>query len=214
MRRLFTLLLASTLAAPAGAAAQVCLGYPAGRGETDIGAVVRLRSGLSQFGGTVATQTPSDIVGEAGLTFDHYSSGRSWAFTVGGRAGLELRRLALAPTLALCPFAGAGLSHASGLSTIEVPLGLGFGTVLPLEAATPADSTSILRLLLHAAPTLFLAHTSVPGHTESRATGGLEFGGRIVYEGLYAGAALLVRGGNNNTVFSIYAGLPLPRRGP
>ncbi len=212
MRRLFALLLASTLAAPAGAAAQVCLGYPAGRGESDIGAVVRLRSGLSQFGGTFATHTPGDVVGEAGATVDHYSGGKSWAFTVGGRAGLELHPALLAATVSLCPFAGAGLSRASGLSTLEFPLGLGIGTVLPLEAATPADSTSILRLLLHGAPTLFLAHTSVPGHTESSATGGLEVGARVLFEGLYAGAAVLVRAGHNHTVLSLYAGLPLPRR--
>ncbi len=214
MRKTFALLLAGTLAAPAGAAAQVCLGYPAGRGQVDAGAVVRLRSGLSQFGGTVAAHTPADVMLDAGLTFDHYSAGNENGFTAAGRAGLELHSDLLASTVSICPFAGAGFTHASGLTVLDVPIGFGVGAILPLEASTPADSAWALKLLLHTEPALFLAHASVPGHSQSSAVGGVELGARVLYQQYYAGAGLLVRAGHNDAVFSFYAGLTLPRHGP
>lgn len=217
MRKLAFAVAAALLIAPAALAAQVCLGYPATRGESDLGGVIRLQSGVSQFGGTYSGHYPSDLVADGLVTFDHYSQGdfKENGFSAGARLGVALRSSALPPSLSLCPHAGFGLSHVSGNNDITVPVGIGIGTTLPLDNGRRSDvrprfapPTAGTSLLLFATPEVAWTHFKGGSNTYVLS----EIGARFVLPSFYAGASVIVASGGRNTVLGLNAGFPLPMR--
>lgn len=203
-------------------AAQVCLGYPGGRGQSSVGALIGLQSHLTQLGATYAVHSPTDIVLDAAGTFDHYStdidrSGTN-GFSLAGRLGLELHSTALPPSLSLCPHIGVGIRHVSDLNAVTVPIGFGIGTSIPLLPAGRYTAGGRARpprggnaLIVYATPAYFYEHVSVDRVSGSNSSIGTELGAHFVLGGPYIGASVLLRSGGANTVLHLNAGIPLGR---
>lgn len=208
--RKFALLVGAALAlAPAALAGQVCLGYPATRGQSDIGAVIRLQSSLSQFGATYSADYRSDVVADGLLTYDHYSSAgiHSDGWTAGARLGLELRSVVIPSALSLCPHAGLSLGRLFGNNTLTIPIGFGMGTVLQLENGAPSGTRhSNHALLIFATPEVAYEHARHRSDTYALS----EIGARYLVGRVYVGASVIVASGHRDAVLGLNAGIPLP----
>ncbi len=213
MRKL-ALLVGMALLAPTGLAAQVCLGYPATRAQSDLGAVVRLQSARTQVGGTYSADYSSDVVADALLTYDHFSKNgvHSNGWTAGARLGLELHSAVLPAALSLCPHAGLTLGRMFGDNTLTIPVGFGIGTVVPLESSAAssrpgqAPRSSNRGLLIFATPEVAYQH--VKGNSDTFALS--EFGARYLVGRFYAGASVIVASGGRDAVLGLNVGIPLP----
>ena len=215
MRKLALMVGMGLLLAPVSLAAQVCLGSPGTRGQSNLGGVIRLQSNISQFGGTYSGDYPSAVVADGLLTYDHYSvAGTSYGgFTAGARLGLELHSVVLPASLSLCPHAGLSLSHYSGHNLLTIPVGIGIGTVIPLDNGSRYRSVSRLAppasgngLLIFATPAVAYEHFA--GHSDTYVLS--EIGARYLVARFYVGASVFVKSGGRNTVLGLNAGIPLP----
>jgi hypothetical protein len=115
------------------AGAQVCIGFPTARGQLAAALVANFPTGGNEFGAEVGYHTSPGVAFFGGINFFDPDAGER-ATSFGGGAAFSLPEWrALLPTgLYACPAASVVVTTGDGDNAVSVPLGFGFGTILPL----------------------------------------------------------------------------------
>ena len=200
-RSLAFVVLAGSLVAMEGVAAQACLGIPDGSRGAFLGSV--------QFPENAKTYGVSGIVGAEnsdlyfgggfGLTsFDYEGSENLKSFS--GTAAVELG--SVSPDLSLCPVVGVGYSWVEDLNVLSVPLGVGLGTTVPLGENGSAGLTP------YAMPQFLWERATFMDESDSETYFGVVAGANVNFDRLLIGAFVTkIFEEGADAVFGIQGGL-------
>jgi hypothetical protein len=188
-----------TLAVPAVASAQVCLGLPQGT-RTSAQAQIGFPSHATNFGVAGTMGIGEQLYAGASYTltsFDHSSIPSQNTFGVHGAYDMP----GLIEGASFCPTAGVNFSKWDEFSTIAIPVGVGIGKTFPLGEGTTTITP-------YATPQLVWARTSFDGASVSDTNFGFDAGGTVGFSRYFAGASfskVFVTG--SEAAFSIHGGI-------
>jgi len=168
-------------ALPAESAAQVCAGYAAMPGSFSAGAHVSTPAGGTALGLEASANYASPLGSFANFSLVRPDGDGARESIFG--AGLSYEVTQFVPVipawLSVCPVAAVSISSIDGTTNFSVPLGVGFGTTIPLAAG--------LDLMPFAVPQFVLTRLSVENVTVRDHNFGIGFGALAGMNNLYAG---------------------------
>lgn len=192
--------------AAAPAAAQVCAGYPNASGQTSLGLRASFPTGGTTFGVEASRKwhNPMGAFVNLNLMMPE-AEGEDNIAIFGGGLSYDVGSFvpAIPAWLSVCPIAAATFSSHDGVTTLNIPLGVGFGMTL---ATTP--TFSIHPFLI---PQFVLTRVSADNISLSDNNFGFGGGALIKFRGVYGGITLgkiLVDGSDTDITFS--GGLTFP----
>lgn len=185
------------------ASAQICAGFPTMDGQASLAAVVNFPEDIDEFGVEGSYNLAGPLALNAGyLRTDLGSDATVNNFTVGAAFDITSMVGPQPASISLCPVASFTYSDVSdGGSTSTVPVGLGFGTALPVGATSSLQPYVI--------PQIVLSRVNTDG-AEWGNEFGLRGGANLTFGQFFVGAevnTLFVEG--SDAVFGIKGGIRL-----
>jgi hypothetical protein len=167
---------------PSVAEAQVCAGYPAMPGSFSAGANVAMPTGGTSLGVEGSYNYNSPFSSFARFNLVRPEGGGDNQSIIGAGVAYEVTDFVpiIPAWLDVCPVAAVSLSSIDGTTQFTVPLGVGFGTTLPLVAGT-------VDVMPFVVPQFVVTRASVEGVTLSDHNFGIGFGAMARFASLYAG---------------------------
>jgi hypothetical protein len=166
---------------PAVLDAQVCAGYAAMPGSLSAGANVANPPGGSSLGMEASYNftNPLGVFGSFNLVRPEGEANHS---IIGGGVSYEVTDFVpIVPAwLSVCPLAGVSLSSVNGASTLTMPVGMGFGTTIPILPGA-------VDVMPFMAPQFVMTRVSVDDVSMTDHNFGIGFGALARVSNLYAG---------------------------
>lgn len=196
------------------AAAQACMGNPAGMGQAAASGNVAFTDGATSYGASLGANLTGPLAVEVGYALTDYDGVDSNGNTFAGAIGYEVP----GPQLSICPSTGLSFSSVSAtnelngvegtVSNLAVPLRLGVGKTL--------SAGGQLEVTPYVAPQFFWARTSYSesqggasvSSSETSSEMGADLGLLLGSERIYGGASLsLTTIDNSDPVIGLGLGL-------
>lgn len=193
-----------TLALPAAAAAQTCVGEPVGAGQSSLQLGIGFPAeSMTGYTGSVRSNPGGPLSYEAGYTFTSMDGVDSKMHTIAGRAEYELP----VEALGVCGATGLGWStfsdDPSNSSLWEIPIGLGAGHEFPAGSSFSIIPHAMPMVLWQRISTELLGESFSDSQTSFAMLGGLTFGTDAFFA---AARAMKVFEDGTDTRFSIEGG--------
>lgn len=205
-RSILALPLAMAIGAiPVGVAAQACVGIPVARAHNAVTAGIGFPDGGTSFGAELRHNFDGPITAGVSYGLTSYDNVDPVQHGLAAEVNYELPGL----SFSACPMVGLGYTRMSEddvtLSTVSVPVGVGFGTSVELSPG--------VALIPHVVPQWVWTRASLDFLGESMSDSdsaiGALFGATVSMSRFYFGGRVLwVNEENVDPIFSIMAGMP------